>query len=187
MHSFLNWELNLRQANRAGLFSYIKRVLLVNFVQAVEDFAVVLNESPSALLDIQSECSSRISCSYMLHWGSLAGARVWWDFEVPWYFRKQLPQNPEKLSRKNCFSGFFSSECNMLLYRRKVPTSVNKRSSVALTCCSTISPSSNCEKQLPGCRMGRPMIHEALWTQLKHCQTEKTNPSEKWRKLYCKL
>lgn len=38
------------EANRARLFSYIKRVLLVDFAQAVEDFAVVLNESPS---DIQ--------------------------------------------------------------------------------------------------------------------------------------
>lgn len=40
------------EANRTGLFSYLKRVLLFDFVQAVEDFAV-LNENPSALLDIQ--------------------------------------------------------------------------------------------------------------------------------------
>lgn len=41
------------EANRAGLFSYIKIVILVDFLQAVEDFAVVLNESASALPDIQ--------------------------------------------------------------------------------------------------------------------------------------
>lgn len=79
------------------------------------------------------------------------------------------PKNQKNLVGKTVFQGFFfSSECNMLLYRRKVPTSVKKRSSVALTCCSTISPSSNCEKQLPGCRMGRP---RDSWSAVNSAQT----------------
>lgn len=53
------------EADRTGLFSYTKRVFLFDFVQAVEDCAVVLNANASMLLDIQEVCSSRISWSYM--------------------------------------------------------------------------------------------------------------------------
>lgn len=41
------------EANITSLFSYIKIAILIDFVQAVEDFAVVLNANPSALQDTQ--------------------------------------------------------------------------------------------------------------------------------------
>lgn len=99
MHSFLNWEVNSMEANRACLvvsreyyWSTLRRQLFWMKV-----------------LQTYSRCVPPGSAAHIwppplrVTWGG----RFWWDFEVPRYFRKQLPQTPEKFSRKNSFSGFF--------------------------------------------------------------------------------
>lgn len=38
------------------------------------------------------------------HWGSLAGGRFWWDFDIS---ENNNPENQKNLVGKNSFSGFF--------------------------------------------------------------------------------